>query len=433
MPVGSAAVGIRRSTRTARSALGAFASQGLNALSSLVIQVIGARTLGVEGFGHFILIYSILIALTALYTGWVGDSLVVLDRADPRVRAGIAASICAWTLAAAATGITCGLLIGTTWIITLEIAALLIVWLLEETGRRIYTARRRYWGLTANDLLYNAVALCGIALVEDGGANLTLETLLLCMIAGSTVAGLASALSLPRAETRLPRPSRESFREIAAFGAWRSFNVGIRPLGLFLARSTAIAVYGAASLSSIQAAWLLLAPAMVLVNGAGMFLLPFLKERELSDSGLRLSTLRTPIVLLACAAAAWSIVAIAFSPSLQRVLFSHSESHLHVGRWAVAGWSMYVVALSFAMPLSMALIARRRPRLVARAQLVETAVGLALVGASCAFAPYWTLPFAMAAGVATGACVTYRFASRLLESSAPPFAVRRASPVPEEA
>ncbi len=407
---------ISRPAATAWGAAGAITSQGVNALSSLVIQVIGARALGVPAFGKFILIYSVLIALTALYTGWVGDSIVVLDRKHPRIRAGIAASICAWAIAAAATGITCGLVIGSSWVMSLELAALLTVWLVEETGRRIYTARRRYWSLTANDLIYNAVALAGIALVNYATSGLTIERLLICMIVGSGVAVAVSGVSLPRTESLFPRPEWESFRQVAGFGMWRSFNVGVRPVGWFLARSLAIAVYGAAALASIQAAWLLVAPAMVLVNGAGVFLLPFLREQELSQGRLKLATLRAPIALLAAASLAWSTVAIGLSRPLGKLLFSDQESKLRVGHWATVGWSAYVVALSLAMPPALALVARQRPRLVARAQLIEISVGVALVATCCAVAPYWALPFAMALGVAAGACAMYVTAARVLES-----------------
>jgi O-antigen/teichoic acid export membrane protein len=398
---------------TARGAAGAIASQGLNAVSSLAIQVIGARALGVHGFGNFTLIYSVLISLTALYSGWVGDSLVVLDRAHSRIRAGIASSMCVWAVAAVAIGLVCGVIIGGSWRETLEISVLLTVWLAEETGRRLYAARRRYWALTGNDLVYNAVALLAIAAVSGGG-TLTIETLLLCLIAGSSFAVLASVVTLPRAETRFPRPDVAGFREVAAFGVWRSLNVGVRPLGLLVARLLVAAAYGTAALSSMQVGWLLLAPGMVLVNGAGMFLLPFLREREASPGRLQLADLRRPIALLAAAAGVWAIVAIALSPALQRLLASASGPRFHFSRWVVVGWAAYVLAVSVALPVATALVAVKRPRAVLQAQLAETLVGLGLVVAICAFAPYWAVPYGLALGVAARACVTLRTASRVL-------------------
>lgn len=408
-PSGSsqAAIEVNSRSQAAVGALGAIAAQGLNAASSLVVQLIAARALGVHGFGRFALIYSVLVALTALYTGWVGDSLVVLDRSNPKVRAGVSASVCLWLLAAVATGIACGSIVGGTWVETIEIAALLAIWLVEEAGRRIYTARRRYWALTANDLVYNAVALVSMAAIAHATGRLTIERLLVSMIIGSAAACLASVLNLPAAERRFPRPRVEALREIAKFGAWRSVNVGIRPLGLFFARTIAIAVYGAAALSSLQAGWLLLAPAMVVVNGAGLFLLPLLRERERTDGRLVPATVRIPIALLAVCAAGWSAIAIGLNRPLEHLLFSTSTSRLDAGKLTVAGWSAYVVALAVAIPLSLALVASRRPRDSARAQLVESLIGLALVGSGAAFAPPWTLPFAMALGVGSGACVTH--------------------------
>ena len=403
--------------RTAKGASGAIAAQGLNAASSLVIQVVAARALGIEGFARFTLIYSVLIALTALYSGWVGDSLTVLDRSHPRVRSGIASSICAWWIAALAIGLACGVIAGGPMILTFEIAALLIVWLAEETGRRICTARQRYWVLTGNDLVYNTVALSAVAVVSRIDGKVTLETLLLCMIAGSGVAVLASVIILPSAETRFPRPDSAGFREVAAFGGWRSANVGIRPLGLLLARLMVASTYGAASLASIQVAWLLLAPGMVLVNGAGTFLLPFLRERQVSGGRLGIAALRRPIILLAAGACTCGIVSIALSPSLLSLLAVASGPRFQVGRWVVLGWAVYVLALSVALPVATALVAVQLPRLVLKAQFAETLVALALVGTSCAFAPYWLVPYALALGVAAGAGVMYGLSSRLLKSA----------------
>jgi len=83
----------------------------------------------------------------------------------------------------------------------------------------------------------------------------------------------------------------------------------------------------------------------------------------------------------------------------------------------VLGWAVYVLALSVALPVATALVAVQLPRLVLKAQFAETLVALALVGTSCAFAPYWLVPYALALGVAAGAGVMYGLSSRLLKSA----------------
>jgi len=75
--------------RTAGHASGAIAAQLSQAMASFVLQVIVARTLGAKGLGAFALIYGAIILGTALCTGLVGDSLTVLDRNTPTIRAGL--------------------------------------------------------------------------------------------------------------------------------------------------------------------------------------------------------------------------------------------------------------------------------------------------------------------------------------------------------
>ncbi|WP_010314329.1 hypothetical protein [Saccharopolyspora spinosa] len=49
-------------------------SQGITAGTSLVLQVLAARTLGLAEFGSFVLLLALLVTAIALYTGWVGRS-----------------------------------------------------------------------------------------------------------------------------------------------------------------------------------------------------------------------------------------------------------------------------------------------------------------------------------------------------------------------
>ncbi|HEY4022482.1 MAG TPA: hypothetical protein VGM75_27580, partial [Pseudonocardiaceae bacterium] len=67
-------------------------SQGINAGGSLLLQIAAARTLGLAAYGSFAVCLALLSAATALYTGYVGDSLAVLDRHDRETRATLVAS-----------------------------------------------------------------------------------------------------------------------------------------------------------------------------------------------------------------------------------------------------------------------------------------------------------------------------------------------------
>ncbi|ALO68705.1 hypothetical protein AS189_19160 (plasmid) [Arthrobacter alpinus] len=63
-----------------------MAAQGSQAAVSFVLQIIAARMLGLEGLGRFAILYGVLLLVTALVSGFIGDTLTVLDRFDRHVR-----------------------------------------------------------------------------------------------------------------------------------------------------------------------------------------------------------------------------------------------------------------------------------------------------------------------------------------------------------
>src|SRR3954462_5201774 len=100
---------------------GAVGAQLSQALASFALQVLAARLLGASGLGTFALLYGAIVIGTALCTGLVGDSLTVLDRSPPRIRAGLQ-TLCG--LVSAAAGAVAGLLTWTTHVLSPGAAAL---------------------------------------------------------------------------------------------------------------------------------------------------------------------------------------------------------------------------------------------------------------------------------------------------------------------
>src|SRR5690606_20718302 len=74
-------------------AVGAIAAQSVQALISFALQVLVARLLGIDDYGRFALLYGVVVLATGVVTGLVGDSLVVLDRADRRIRGALEATL----------------------------------------------------------------------------------------------------------------------------------------------------------------------------------------------------------------------------------------------------------------------------------------------------------------------------------------------------
>ena len=66
--------------------LAAVASLAIVAGSSLLLQLVALRQLGTDGLGRFALLFGILITVNSIQSGWLGDSLTVLDRFDPGIR-----------------------------------------------------------------------------------------------------------------------------------------------------------------------------------------------------------------------------------------------------------------------------------------------------------------------------------------------------------
>ncbi|MGH3622960.1 MAG: hypothetical protein ACRDQ5_14375, partial [Sciscionella sp.] len=79
-------LGARAVRRLAGRVTAPLLSQALTAGTSLLLQVVAARELGLAGYGAFALCLGFLASTTALYTAYIGDSVAVLDRHHPPTR-----------------------------------------------------------------------------------------------------------------------------------------------------------------------------------------------------------------------------------------------------------------------------------------------------------------------------------------------------------
>ena len=76
-----------------RKALGAVIAQAAQAGIGLLLQILVARLLGIDEYGRFAILYGVVIVATAVVTGLIGDSLVVLERSQRAIRAGLQAML----------------------------------------------------------------------------------------------------------------------------------------------------------------------------------------------------------------------------------------------------------------------------------------------------------------------------------------------------
>jgi O-antigen/teichoic acid export membrane protein len=210
----------------ARSAVGgaggAIAAQLVTAGGSFLLQVLAARSLGPAGYGRYALCVAVVVTATAVQTGWVGDSLTVLDRHDRELRRALATCLALSVGLGLVLGTLAGLLLGLDARPALLFAGLLAAWLLEESGRRLLMARLEFWRLVLNDCAYIAVTLLLLAAAAADGVEFTLGLFLGAMAVGAAAAVLLALVQLPRAEWTGLRPGLAGLRRLAAFAAWRS-------------------------------------------------------------------------------------------------------------------------------------------------------------------------------------------------------------------
>ncbi|MFC0864175.1 hypothetical protein ACFHYQ_17915 [Sphaerimonospora cavernae] len=370
-----------RVSKTVASAGGSVLAQVVAALSSLLLQLIAARELGSAGFAAFTLLIATLTVITTLHTAWVGDSLTVLDRFDPRVRAALAAS--------SVVTLALGAVVGTVLAIVLDAASglgvllfgvLVVLWLLEDTGRRILAARLEFGRLAANAVVDFVVVFSVLGAFWLSGA-LRLETVLAAMCAGSLAGVVLAVVSLPHEELAWPGLRRATLREadlrgIVSFATWRTAQAGLRPLTLMLTRVAIVAMVSSVALATVEGARLLLAPALTLINGVGAFLLPRMVRLRQSGTPLRLGLALTASLALTALTAVGGVVVVALAKPLEPFI---TGGNFPIEPIAVAGWAAYSVSIAATLPVSMLATAYRHSRLVFVVRLIESVVGVTLL------------------------------------------------------
>jgi O-antigen/teichoic acid export membrane protein len=367
--------------RTAGHASGAIAAQLSQAMASFVLQVIVARTLGAKGLGAFALIYGAIILGTALCTGLVGDSLTVLDRNTPTIRAGLQ-----WWCAIAATssGLLAVGMAGAMGVLSWRAATLFglatVVFVIEDTLRRMLMAVFRFWSLPLVDTTSLVGSVAVIVAASSTGNRLTLGTFMLALLIGQVAAAAVAALRLPREERRLGPLRVGEMAVVFRFGVWRSAAQSVRPLTLNAVRIVLTAAVGIALYGQLEGARVYMAPALLVVNGVGSFLLPlYVRHRE---SGVRALLRRADIAAcgLLCAALALGAVATAALPSLGPAVVGN---RIHLSPLAVAGWSVYAASCAAIMPFGSLAAALGKAAQTMTYRVVELAVS---VGAVALFA-----------------------------------------------
>jgi hypothetical protein len=386
-------------------------AQFSQAVTSLLFALLGLRVLSAADFAVLGLLLGGLVLSTAVMTGFVGDSLTVLDRRDPRVRGALqwSALVLSLGLLAAATGVTAasGLLgAGTALLFGCGVAA----FTLEDIGRRLLMANLRFWSVVAVDLVYALVAGAVLGLSARGPGALGLEDFLAALLAGQVLALVSAVLLLPKDERRWAQWRGAALGEVFSFGAWRAAHQAVRPGALTLVRSIVLASTGAATLAAFEASRVYVSPALLLMQGSGSFLLATNAQERGRSSLDAVRAADRAAALLAAAGLLLGLLLVVLLPWLGPVL---TGGNIPLTSASVASWSAVAVASGLAMPYGSLATVRARPRRLMAVRLTDTAVSLTvvlvLVAVPAETGPF--LPLALALGILTAAVLQRRIVS----------------------
>lgn len=391
-----------RISRAARSgAAGAMVAQLWQAAGSFGLQILAAHLLGATGLGSFALCFGVIVLSTALISGVVGDSLTVLDRHDRRVRAALQW----WALLLVLVSSLVGpMALYVTGLLTLQQSLVFGVasalFQVEEVLRRLFMAELRFWRLVVVD----TTALLGASATVGIGAwwgSVSLTTLLLGLAVGQALASAVALAMLPRRERRVADLRGSSMRTVISFGVWRGAQVAVNPAVLTAFRSVLIIAAGTAALGEVEAARILVAPAILLVQGLGSYLLASYAR----DAAAPLPTLvrranRAALVMSVAIVAAGAVAAL-LVPYVSRFV---TGSDFAISALAVFCWALYAASSATMQPYASLCAARGRPRQVFTVRLADSALGLSLaaVGVLVLHVPETVTPVALAIGLLCG-------------------------------
>lgn len=354
--------------------MGALAAQVVAALTNFVVQVFAARELGAAGLGTFAFLFGALVMATALTSGLVGDSLTVLDRHEPAVRSALWRItwllVCLTSLAAVA--IAGGRLPPST--VVLFVTAM-VTYVLADLARRLLMARLQFWALVLTDGVAMVVTVTVLA-VSAAAGDLRLGHFLAALTLGQLTAAVLALLRLPRHERARPHRGWGDWRAVLGYGSWRAAQQFIRPTTLNAARWLVLVVAGTAMVGLLEVARVLVAPAMLLVQGLGSYLFAsYAADRERPTRLLRARADRAAAVMVVGAVLVGAAVVVVL-PVLGDLV---SDGAFDVSPVAVLGWACYAASCAAVMPYGSLAAVRGRQAAVLLVRLVDSLLSLALV------------------------------------------------------
>lgn len=370
-PGASASSGISRLRRL--RPLGAITAQMSQALASFTLQVLAARELGASGLGLFALVLSVLLMVTAVGSGLVGDSLTILDRQHDPVRSGLQR----WgMLTVVAAGLGCAVAAAITNTLSqtgaLLFGAALAAFLVEDALRRLLMACMKFWSLVIVDGTAMLVYLATLGALAFQ-TKLTIEAFLLALLLGQIAAAVVAVLLLPPSEKRLAPWSPAAMGVVGRFGFWRGAQQSIRPTMLTVARVLIVLAVGRVAFGQLEAGRVYMAPAMLVVQGVGSYLMSSYARGKQVDMTVLLRRADRASALMLVSALGLGVLATALAPVLGPVI---TRGSYHLSPVAVLGWAVYAASAAAVMPFASLAAVRGRQGLVVGLRLSDSTLSI---------------------------------------------------------
>lgn len=357
-------------------AAAALAAQVTVAGGSFLVQALAARELGAAGFGTFAILFGAVVMATAVSTGLVGDSLTVLDRGRPEVSNALWRVGGATIALAAATSTTVALLAGQPPSRAALFGAVVAAFMLADLCRRLLMAELLFWRLAAVDAVGAGVGV-GTAWLWTLAADPAVEHFLLAVLASQLTTAALATVAAPAGHRPRPGPGWGDWRAVLAYGSWRAVQQFVRPTALNLVRWLVLLAAGQAAVGELEAARVIVAPAMLLVQGLGSYLFSsYAADRHHGAVVLLRRADRGAVVMLLGALVVGGIVALAL-PVLGELL---TDGHYQLTALAVLGWSCYAASCAAVLPYGTLAAVGGQQRLVLAIRLLDSTASVALVG-----------------------------------------------------
>jgi O-antigen/teichoic acid export membrane protein len=224
---------------------------------------------------------------------------------------------------------------------------------------------------------------------------LTVGTFMLALLIGQIVASAVAIVRLPHSERWLAPWRGANLTTVFHFGFWRSAAQSVRPATLTAVRVVITAIAGVTLYGHLEAARVYMAPALLIVNGIGSFLLP-MYVRRVSDGAVALVHRADKAALsLLVSSLVMGVLATALVPIFGTIVTGHG---VRVSELAVFGWSVYAASCAAVMPYGSLAAVLGVPSKIMIYRVVEAVVSISVVWIVVAADQVSWSPLVMSAG-----------------------------------